>query len=29
VDLLTGAVAPGDNPYRPDRTFATREHDIL
>jgi sarcosine oxidase, subunit beta len=29
VDLVVGAVAPENNPYRPDRAFATREHDIL
>ncbi len=29
VDLLTGHSDVADNPYRPDRTFAEREHDIL
>lgn len=29
VDLLTGAADPADNPFRPDRTVAAREHDIL
>lgn len=29
VDLLAGAVDPATNPFRPDRPFETREHDIL
>ena len=29
VDLLTGAVDASANPFRPDRTFADRERDIL
>ena len=29
VDLLTGAADPETNPFRPDRTFEDREHDIL
>jgi sarcosine oxidase subunit beta len=29
VDLLTGADAAADNPLRPDRPLAAREHDIL
>jgi sarcosine oxidase subunit beta len=29
VDLLTGSADRATNPFRPDRTFAEREHDIL
>lgn len=29
VDLVTGRAARDENPFRPDRTFAAREHDIL
>lgn len=29
VDQLTGAAEPEANPFRPDRSFAEREHDIL
>jgi len=29
VDLLTGVADPATNPFRPDRTFDVREHDIL
>jgi sarcosine oxidase subunit beta len=29
VDLLTGRADRASNPFRPDRTFAEREHDIL
>ena len=29
ADLLTGAADPATNPFRPDRPFADREHDIL
>jgi sarcosine oxidase subunit beta len=29
VDLLTGSADRAANPFRPDRTFAEREHDIL
>lgn len=29
IDLLTGALAPEANPFRPDRAFDAREHDIL
>jgi sarcosine oxidase subunit beta len=29
VDLVTGAADPAANPFRPDRPFAEREHDIL
>ncbi|CAN5482170.1 FAD-binding oxidoreductase [soil metagenome] len=29
VDLLTGAVDAASNPFRPDRAFDAREHDIL
>ena len=29
VDLLTGAADPEANPFRPDRSFEDREHDIL
>lgn len=29
VDLLTGRADAAANPYRPDRRFVTREHDIL
>jgi sarcosine oxidase, subunit beta len=29
ADLVTGAAAADENPFRPDRTFDSREHDIL
>ncbi len=29
VDLLAGRADPDTNPFRPDRSFASREHDIL
>jgi hypothetical protein len=29
VDLVTGTHAAADNPLRPDRPMAGREHDIL
>ena len=29
VDLLTGAADAETNPFRPDRAFEDREHDIL
>ena len=29
VDLVTGIASADDNPFRPDRTFDAREHDIL
>jgi glycine/D-amino acid oxidase-like deaminating enzyme len=29
VDVIVGKIAPADNLFRLDRTFAEREHDVL